>query len=163
MNMENNIYSSPLQGDKKIQKRNNIMWIAIAFILLFAAIFLSVGIIVSVSDKKTKNICTEEVTATVIENKKISSRNSGHRYYTYRPVFRYEYKGREYISETSYSSSPPKFHEGDTAQIFVNPSSPQKIYVPQMNAAKIIIAVFTSIGTLALIAAVIVFVIMHKK
>ena len=145
-----------------IQKRNNIKWIAIACILLFAAIFLSVGIVISISDKNAKSTCTEEVTATVIENVKISTRTNGHHSISYKPVLQYDYNGKTYTSEPSYSTNPPVFSEGDTTKIFINPSSPQKIYVPQMKAGTILSIVFTSIGILALIAAVVVFIIMHK-
>ena len=46
------------------------MWIVIISMVFIAAIFFSVAIILHISDKKRKKICTEQVSATVIENKK---------------------------------------------------------------------------------------------
>ena len=138
------------------------MWIAIISIVFFAAIFLSVGIIISASDKKRKKICTEQVSATVIENKKVSSGYRGHHSVSYTPVFRYEYKMKEYIAQTAFSSNPPAFSEGETMEIFIDPSSPQKIYVPQMKTNLILEIIFTLIGGIALAAAVVVFIVMHK-
>ncbi len=139
------------------------MWYAIIFILLFAAVFISVGVTISLSDKKRKSICTQEVSATVIENRKHTSHSNGHYSTMYKPVMQYDYDGRTYTAESAYSTNPPVFSEGETMKIFIDPQSPQKIYIPQMKAGKILSIIFTSVGIISVAAAVIVFVLMHNK
>ena len=133
------------------------MWIVIISMVFIAAIFFSVAIILHISDKKRKKICTEQVSATVIENKKNLSDYS----VSYTPVFRYEYKMKVYITQASFSSVSPEFSKGETMKIFIDPSSPHKIYVPQTKINLILEIIFMLIGVIIL--AVMVFIIMEYE
>ena len=130
---------------------SKILKIISVFFFLFGFIFLAVGIGVGVHDNNMKKRCTEEVAAVVIENK--TSFSDGDSSPTYSPVFRYTYNGKEYTKQTGYSSNPPVFKEGEKTDLFLDPSDPEKIYVPKLKIGKLIRIVFTVRGLSFVVAA----------
>ena len=66
-----------------------------------------------------------------------------------------------YITQASFSSVSPEFSKGETMKIFIDPSSPHKIYVPQTKINLILEIIFMLIGVIIL--AVMVFIIMEYE
>lgn len=133
-------------------------------IMLFASIFLILGIVFIRSDKKASERCTEKTVATIIENKTVISHSNGSHMSsrTYAPVFQYEFGGKTYTVESNVSQSPAKFSVGETTEIFVDPKSPKKIFVPEMRTLRLLGIIFTIVGSVAAAAAVFVFIILKK-
>ena len=127
--------------------------LTVVMFLVFAGVFGGVGIWVAVSNKRKKERCTVRVDATVIENKPRRPRSrSGHRSRTtYSPVFEYVYNGITHTAETNYSSNPPTFHVGDMTDVYIDPESPNTIYVPKMKEARILSIAFIGGGVLMLL------------
>ena len=141
------------------------MGFIIGIFLLFAVIFGSVGILVGSSQKKKRACCTQTVDAVVTENVRASSgvRTSNHRHHrTYAPVFEYEFEGRQFRVKSMYSSYPPRFSEGEHTKLMIDPDDPEKIYMSG-GAASIITIVFTALGVLFLLIALLILVLTIKS
>jgi gentisate 1,2-dioxygenase len=131
------------------------MKIVIVFLILFGICFILIGIFIKKADNKQKERCTDKVMATIIRNDVVTSRTNGSRSRNYSPVFHYKYKDKEYTTSTEYSSSPPVFHEGDTTEIYVDPSNPKKIFSPEMKVAMQLSIIFSAFGIAAIIVAMV--------
>lgn len=101
-----------------------------------------------------KGSCTEQVTAKVVRMEKHTSRSSG-KYHrtntTYAPVFEYEYDGRQYTYTSSVAVYPPEFTAGERVTIWVDPSSPNKIYYEPGKSSVLLCIVFRIAGGIAAI------------
>ena len=136
----------------------------VTFVFLLSGIaFLAVGIGIGASEKKLQKRCTEKVTAVVIDNELKMSDSDNGTSYTYTPVFRYTYNNKEYTKKSNYSSSPAVFEEGEETDLYLDPSDPEKYYVPDLKIGKWLSLIFKIIGGAELFVAVIVFVISRRK
>ena len=132
-------------------------------LVLFGLIFFVVGAVIGAVENKKKKRCTEEVAAVVIENRTVRSTSGNHGHsVTYSPVFRYTYNGKEYETQTGYSSSPAVFSVGEKTTLFVDPDSPSSIYCPRLKVGKILSIVFGIIGAFFIIVPVIVNIALRK-
>lgn len=96
-----------------------------------------------------KDKCTEPVSAVVTENRehrKTSTRKHSGSRYTYAPVFRYEYNGKEYTYRSNVYSSSAEYFVGERTSIYVNPKNPNEIYHKPKGSAVIINVVFKIVG-----------------
>ncbi|MDE5764497.1 MAG: DUF3592 domain-containing protein [Ruminococcus sp.] len=129
-----------------MKKKNLISGI---MLILFSVAFMGVGVWFS-GDHEHKLInCTEQVTATVIENiedtqnELIYDYRQGHRdehysdvkYYT--PLFEYEYDGNNYKSRGQKSRYSPLYKVGEETEIKINPSNPNEFYEVKSNSYNI--------------------------
>ena len=115
-------------------------------ILLFSAIilvFISLGIYFLNSAKKLSQTCTETVSGVVAENVEVYH----DRRTTYAPVFEYKFGGRVYREQSSFSSNPPKFTEGEEIVIHLNPENPTEYFVEGDNSRRTLGLVFTILGS----------------
>ncbi len=80
--------------------------------------------------------CTVSVEAEVEDNKVVTrytqSRKNRRRSTVYSPIYVYEYKGKTYRADSSFSISPAAFEKGDKVEIIINPDDPTQIYDPEM-------------------------------
>ncbi len=80
--------------------------------------------------------CTVSIEAEVEDNKVVTgytnSRKHRRRSTTYRPIYVYEYKGKTYRAESSFSMGPAAFEKGDKVEIMINPDDPTQIFDPEM-------------------------------
>lgn len=136
-----------------------VMWLFLGIGLIFFVVGIGIGI----HDRNMKKRCSEKVTAVITENREVLSKSDNHISRTYSPVFRYTYNGTEYTQNTGYSSNPPVFEVGDNTEIFVDPSDPNKIYVPKLKVAKLLTVIFTLLGGAFLIVGVILLIISRRK
>ena len=129
--------------------------ISILFLLVFGAAFLGVGIFLMREQKHLKEVCITEVQSTVIENKKRTVKRKKHKTsIKYTPVFEYDYNGKTYTFQSSISTNPPRFDEGEKVQIFLNPDDPHEVYVPADGTTRTITyVVLMAVGGIAVIAA----------
>ena len=126
------------------------MKIVIVFLILFGICFILIGIFIKKKRiTSRRNDVLIKVMATIIRNDVVTSRTNGSRSRNYSPVFHYKYKDKEYTTSTEYSSSPPVFHEGDTTEIYVDPSNPKKIFSPEMKVAMQLSIIFSAFGIAA--------------
>jgi len=107
---------------------------------LFGGLFLAIGGVAYASEKHKEKKCTYKVTATVQSNE----RGSGGAYY---PMYGYSYNGRSYRIRSSSGSNPPQFRVGEKVDMYIDPSSPSRYYVPADKTRKIVTMVFTIIGS----------------
>ncbi len=139
---EDNFYDT----DKETRDGKKSIILVLSIFIIFGLFFGFVGIFISNSDEGTKETCTDEVIATVIDLK--VSRNDD-RTITYTPIFEYEYDGYTYRESTkTYSSTFDKtFEKGTTWTIFVNPEKPSLIYCDEIGeTSKVISIIFECFG-----------------
>lgn len=111
-----------------------------AVIILVICTLMSLGAIASNASHKAQ--CTEKVEAVVI-GYVTSEGDSGE---TYAPLFSYSYGGTDFRSADNVYTNPPSHKKGETAQIFIDPDNPHKIYVPSGHLTYILVAVFMGVG-----------------
>ncbi|MDE6784347.1 MAG: DUF3592 domain-containing protein [Ruminococcus sp.] len=127
------------------------------FFIIFAIIFMSVGITTLFYPKIKEKKCSETVTAEVIDNSAesfTSGRSGRHHRHTstvYRPTFSFTYEGNEYIVESKTASNPPAFHKGEIVELRINPDNPTDFYAPSDKTTKLIGIIFAGIGAVFLI------------
>lgn len=128
-------------------------------LILYTIVFLSIGII-TFSIGGNNKLCTESVTATVIDSIQSDPARNRHRSnidkhkYTYTPVYSYTYNGREYSVESSNSTRPAKYDVGDKALIMVNPENPAEIYEPEFKEISMKSIIFIIIGVCGFLACI---------
>lgn len=120
--------------------------LVLSIFIIFGLSFGFVGMFISNSEDGTKETCTDEVIATVIDLK-ISRKDD--RTITYTPIFEYEYDGYTYRESTkTYSNTfDDIFEKGTTWTIFVNPEKPSLIYCDEIGeTSKVISIIFECFG-----------------
>lgn len=119
------------------------------FFIIFAIIFISVGIVTLFYPKIKETKCSETVTAEVIDNSAESMRSGTRHRHTstvFRPSFSFTYEGVEYIVESKTASNPPAFHTGEIVELRINPDDPTDFYAPSDKTTKLIGIIFAGIG-----------------
>lgn len=117
-------------------------FLLIFLIFIVAGVFFGlVGILIGKADANTKELCTDEVLATVTG---LRMSENDDRTVIYTPVFEYEYDGYTYESIThTYSNTfEDKFRMGSTLTIFVNPDKPTQIYCDEIGATTNVLGIF---------------------
>ena len=131
------------------------------FFIIFALIFMSVGIGMLFYPKIKEKKCTESVKAEVISNSAESSSSVGSRHHhhhnstVYRPTFSFMYEGKEYIVESKTASNPPAFNVGDIVELRINPDNPADFYAPSDKTSRFIALIFTGFGVIFMIIGIV--------
>lgn len=116
-----------------------VIGLVMSIFILVGGILGTVGIVLEKSAEKTKARCTVPVEAYVISYKYNEDGLAS-------PIYNYEYEGTPYeFSANAYSNHPP-YSVGDTAEIMIDPDSPQKAYVPSDKTISFISTLFKFIG-----------------
>lgn len=130
--------------------------------LLFGAVALGLlGL-----DAHLRSVCTEPVTATVVDNVVRTSGGSGGTKSlkggttAVAPVFEYEAGGVGRRVESSTASWPPRYEVGEQVRLYLDPDDPETFRADGDNVLRVIAAVFG--GFFAVFAAVGVFVRLHS-
>lgn len=117
-----------------------VMALVTSIMVIIGMVFLAVGFGVNKGHQHTKAVCTEEVNALVVDIK-YDSNGLGS------PVYRYDFGGKEYKTNTNTYSNHPPYDKGDTAKIMISPDDPEKIYVPTDNTAGMLSKIFMILGS----------------
>lgn len=105
--------------------------------IFFSAICLFLGIGLSFSSFKDLLVCSEKVTATVIEYHYVEHKRDKDDYF---PVYSYAYNGKEYKT-VGRDSSNSEILKGERVKIRINPDDPQQI-CDNIEIKEIIISLF---------------------
>ncbi|MDE6025440.1 MAG: DUF3592 domain-containing protein [Lachnospiraceae bacterium] len=135
------------------------------FFLLTCFIMMLLGINLFVNSIVKMRKCTETVTAVVVDEVIThSERKDADGYHTvsdyHKPVFRYDYNGREYTVISEEGSDPPRYNIGDYTELKIDPSNPEYYYEPSSNITFILGTIF---GTLGLVGTTIFLVVIFKR
>lgn len=102
-----------------------------------------------------KGSCTEQVSARVVKMVEHKSRDNTGKHHkttiTYAPVFEYEYDGKQYTYTNTVATNPAEFVTGELVTVWVNPSSPNKIYYEPSGSSMLLSIVFRIVGGIAAI------------
>lgn len=119
----------------------------LAIMATFFALFFFVGFGIRTYNIHQSKICTEPVHAVVIELERHTSHSRRHGHSTtYAPVFAFEYQGKDYEVVSRMSSNPPEYREDEEVDIFINPSDPYDIYIPDSISLKLFYWLFMAVG-----------------
>lgn len=134
-----------------------------AIFIFMGVVFLCVTLIVRFSFNSKKERCTEKVTATVIRLERIERTDSDHnRSVTYAPVFCYNANGKDITVQSSTSSNPCDYYEGQEVELFYNPNKLNEYYIENDGVSRILILVFGIIGGFFLIVGIILAFVLKK-
>lgn len=133
-----------------VSKNSSPKTVGIWFIV-FSIIFILVGIGAALIPKIKSRKCTEPVMAQVVELIPIqntSTNSKGHRQssVTYRPVFIYNYNGKDYREESMTSSYPPAFKVGEEVMLKIDPNDPTDFYAPSDKTIVFVGTIFAGMG-----------------
>lgn len=119
-------------------------------------IFLIIGICMINYRKKKVLRCTSSVWGKVKDIVRQRSHNSDGGYsYSWHPVFEYTIGGLTYVKESSSGSTNSKFAIGQDVEIYYNPEDPHDYYVPNDKIPVILGKVFTGVGIVAILIALV--------
>ena len=135
-------------------------------LLIIGIILFSLGVYFGFSSMSDKKSCTELVSGEIIAMESWSESNRHDRVdydgqEGYAPVFKYTYNGVEYIKKGNSYAQFKGLWAGKQVKIYVNPSNPEKFYVPDYVKKDHSTVSFIIIGILLI--AVVVFVIIRIR
>ena len=132
--------------------KSNEKILKIIFPLVFSVVgivFICVSIGLKMSANHKKEVCTEKTTAVVVKLVEKHRRDSDGNYsYTYAPVFRYKANGKTVKIQSTSSSNPPEFAEGEEVELYYNPDKITEYYVKGSSTMDFIFIVLIAMGTL---------------
>ena len=136
------------------------LWMLPIIFLIVGVIFIAVGIGVKIADDNKKEVCSQKVSATVVnllekENETKKSNGSRRTTTVYSPVFSYVVDGKEYVENNNSYSSPCHYYVGQQTEIFIDPDDPSRFYAPDDNTYGILTLVFSIVGGVMTVVAVI--------
>ncbi|MBR1764277.1 MAG: DUF3592 domain-containing protein [Ruminococcus sp.] len=116
--------------------------------LIVGLVFIVIGCVMFYSIGQSEKKCTERVDGIVAELKTRKTKKTRKKTSTttYAPVYEYTYNGTKYRVESTTSSNPPAFQQGQQVEIMIDPDEPTHIYVPGDKTARTLCIVFTAIG-----------------
>lgn len=114
-----------------------LIWVVVGGLMFL------VSVIMKHADDTRKARCIEPVTATVIRYAVYEGDEGG---VGYSPVYEYIYKAVAYRSHTNFYSSAPAYRIGDIVGIMVDPSDPNRIYVPSDKTGNSMVKIFKIVG-----------------
>ena len=134
-------------------------------LLLTGAIFITAGIVFRTMDNKSRERCTETVTAEVIEmvegsySSSKSGRHSSGSHVTYAPKFSYTVDGMEHVTLLNSYSYPPEYEVGQKAEIHYDPDDPSVIYVDSDKILRTMSMIFLIVGSATFAAGLVIVII----
>lgn len=141
-----------------------------AFIAAFSGIWGLVGVVFFIVGRailkrrrKREINCTSQTYGKVVDLVRRESRDSDGNYSSsWHPVFEYRIGGLTFVKESSFGRSQAKFAIGQNVEIYYNPEDYNEFYVPGETTPKLIGTVFTAVGAVAILVAVVAAVIALK-
>ena len=142
-----------------------IFYLIIIGFFLMGIIFLCIGIGLYFSNKRKFSVCTQPVTASVIDIQKETINNSSSTEYeakiaSWFPVYEYVINGITFKKKAFVGTAKPEVTVGEQVSIFINPNNPEEFYCPhekRILLQKIFMGVGIELIVLALILGIIVF------
>lgn len=131
-------YSDDMQSKKTSSGCLKLVIYVILFLMLASMPLMCIGggaiFYVMMSDAPSECIISveAEVEDNEVRTSYSQSRKHRRRSTTYRPIYVYEYKGKTYRAESSFSMGPAAFEKGDKVEILINPDDPTQIFDPEM-------------------------------
>ena len=116
--------------------------------LCIGLMFVVIGIYLLISSFSAQKNCTEEVDAVVVDMVTVKAGKAKHKHITYAPVFGYDYEGQTYQVQSRTSQRPAKYKVGERVTIFIDPSSPEEIYIPSDEGDRWLFVALTAGGAL---------------
>lgn len=139
----------------------NYAYIAVSLIGFLSLIFLMIGSSLVSKESKKKKEYTAKTTARVKELKEKQIGKPGTpgsiRYY---PVYEYRANGQFIRVESTIGTDKPTVKAGDEIEIFYHPERKKEFYIPGSKAPTVVGSVFTILGIITAIAALLVWEIM---
>lgn len=168
MRYENNnggFGDAPIDMQKAARAAKAFSWvfsIKYFFVIIVAAVFLIAGCYIIADNNRDKRECTELTRGTVVEFTEWVHHDDDGERVTYAPVFSYSYNGKEYRYKGTDYSTGSGLYEGQELDVYVDPSDPAHIYVPEYRTVKKTGISFVVMGSL-LIALMIVLIIVERR
>lgn len=142
-----------------------IFYLIIAGFTLMGLIFLCIGIGLYFVNKRKYSVCTQPITATVIDVRKETINNSSSTEYepkitSWFPVYEYVVRGITLKKKAFVGTAKPEVTVGEQVSIFINPNNPEEFYCPsekRMLLQKIFMGIGVGLIFLALIFGIIAF------
>lgn len=103
-----------------------VAWIVFGILALLGAIFLSIGIGVTVSRKNKRRKCTAEATGVIVEYRR--RRNAFNRASLF-PVIEFTADGKNVRVESHFGSTNPEFAPGDSVVVCYDPNDDKRYYI----------------------------------
>lgn len=116
-----------------------VLLLVVVVFTLVGGLFAVIGVAFGRADAKLKDECTVSVQAEVTD---MMSNGEG----LMTPVYKYEYNGVTHSAYLRSYSNKPVYSVGDTAEIMIDPDSPQQIYVPKDSVTASISKIFSIVG-----------------
>ena len=142
------------------------IWIFYSIIAGFAfmgLIFLCIGVGLYFTNKRKYSVCTQLITATVIDLRKetINTSNSTEfetKIASWFPIYEYAVNGITFKKKAFIGTAKPEVAVGETVAILVNPKNPEECFCPSEKRGKLQF-IFTAVGTgLICLALILVFI-----
>ena len=132
------------------------------FIALFSGIwgfvglvFFIIGAAMRASRKRKEENCTSQTYGKVVDLVRRESHDSDGGYSSsWHPVFEYRIGGMTFVKESNFGSSQAKFAIGQDVEIYYNPDNYNEFYVPGEKLPRLIGTIFTIVGVVAILVAV---------
>ena len=134
-------YKNIPDNEKNVQKEfdkllNRFEFLGCVPFILAGAVFFIVGAVGLISTHLAKKNCTELVEGEVIQIKKWDHSSSDDDDESYAPIFRYNYKGFDYVSEGHIYSEDLDLRKGERVDVYVDPKDPSNTYIPAYKNTK---------------------------
>lgn len=133
------------------------------FVILFSGIWFFIGLIflvigiVMLNNRKKKEInCTSKTYGKVTDIVRRQRYDSDNRHSSsLYPVFEYNIGDLKFIKESSYGSFQSNYAIGQDIEVYYNPEDYNEYYVPGDSLPKTMATIFTIIGIVAIIIAIV--------
>ena len=126
---------------------------------LLGIIFLVIGIAILNNRKKKERRCTSKTYGKVTDIARYQTHNSDGGYSTiWRPVIEYNVGELKFIKESVYGTSQSKYAIGQNVEVYYNPEDGNEYYIAGETLPKTLAIIFTAVGIVAIIIALIVFI-----
>lgn len=140
-------------------------WVTSLIVLMvgFAGIvFLVIGIGLSISQRNKKRVCTQPVTATVVDmESSYSTSVDGTQTLSWYPIYKYQANGKTFQKKANSGGTKNSFSIGQQLTLYLNQKNPEDFYCP-LESENFLAKLFTGIGIFLLLAAVITRTVLHR-
>jgi len=117
-------------------------------------IFLVVGIGLIVSRNHKRGICTQPISAKIVDMQESHRWDSdGYVSVMWFPVYEYYFNGEKIVKCSNVGGSKQSIHMGKTVEIFINPNNPDEFYC-EKDALKFVASVFIGVGAVLIAVAI---------
>lgn len=124
--------------------------------LIIGLIFLSIGLGIKHNRKKKLSNCSETTKGKIIDIVKRKHNDDGTASYTFHPVIEYNVNNQKYVKTSTFGTRPSKYEVGQEVEIHYNPDNCDTYYIEGDNTQKKLGTIFTTIGIIILLVAIVV-------